>query len=67
MDSAAPSDRPRPSRAPGNGLKLMLAIVILFAALAAYGEWEALHRSESITATIQSSPNDSAAPSSRAR
>lgn len=41
----------------------MLAILILFALLALYGQWEHSRRSQTETVTIVPAPNVSAAPS----
>jgi hypothetical protein len=45
----------------------MIAIVVVFALLAVYGEWEHLRRPETITATIKSAPVESASPLPNAR
>ena len=51
------------SRAPASGLKLMLAVVIVFAFLAGYGQWNRAQRSKAITTTIIPAPNESPASS----
>ncbi|HEV8422050.1 MAG TPA: hypothetical protein VGQ40_01805 [Chthoniobacterales bacterium] len=56
---------PLTSRAPGSGLKLMLAIVVVFALLAGYGQWKRGQQSKVITATIIPAPNESSMPSPR--
>jgi hypothetical protein len=58
MDLPQPPNRPRATRAPINGLKLMLAVLVIFALLASYGQWEHFRRSEAISATISPAPND---------
>jgi hypothetical protein len=59
---APPSGSPAPSRAPASGSKLMFGILILFALLAAYGQWQHLRRPETIRATIKRVPNESITP-----
>ncbi|CAN5551411.1 hypothetical protein BH20VER3_BH20VER3_16750 [soil metagenome] len=54
------------SRAPLGGLKLMLAILVVFALLAVYGAWEHARRAKTETARILPAPNVSPAPSSDA-
>ena len=44
-------------RAPASGLKLMLAILVIFALLAGYGKWEHFRRSRIETVTIIPAPN----------
>jgi hypothetical protein len=58
-----PFRSPGTSRAPGSGLKLMLAILILFALLAGYGQWERFRRPKVETVTIVPVPNVPPAPS----
>ena len=58
-----PSGPPGETRAPGSGLKLMLAIVVVFALLAGYGQWENFRRTKTETATINPAPNVSPSPS----
>ncbi|HEY3600693.1 MAG TPA: hypothetical protein VGK72_01925 [Chthoniobacterales bacterium] len=58
MDLPQPPHRPRATRAPTNGLKLMLAALIIFALLAGYGQWEHFRRSEVITGTVRLTPNE---------
>jgi hypothetical protein len=64
MDLPGP---PAPSagatRAPGSGLKLMLAVLIVFALLAVYGQRQNFRRPQTETRTIVSAPNVSPAPS----
>jgi hypothetical protein len=61
-DSPLPS--PGPERAPVNGLKLMLAVVLGFALVALYGQWQHFRRAkiESVTilpaSDVSSSPNE---------
>jgi hypothetical protein len=57
--------RPSPgaTRAPASGLKLMLAILILFALLALYGQWKHFQRAQIETVTIVPAPNASVSPS----
>lgn len=62
MDLPGPPNRaPTPTRAPGNGLKWILAILLVFAALAIFGQWERSRRSQIDSATIV--PNAAASPS----
>jgi hypothetical protein len=64
-------DLPRPparspgaaTGAPASGLKLMLIILVVFALLAAYGQWERFRRPQTETATIVPAPNVSPSPS----
>jgi hypothetical protein len=64
MDLPGPSARsPGATRAPVSGLKLMLAILVVFALLAGYGQWEQFRRSKTETAAIISTPNVSPSPS----
>jgi len=51
------------TRAPASGLKLMIAILIVFALLAAYGQWERSRRSKIETSTIIPAPDVSPRPS----
>lgn|GEM_PF-6258560 len=51
------------SRAPLSGLKFMLAVLVIFVLLAGYGQWERARRERTVTATIESVPNESATPS----
>lgn len=51
------------SRAPSNGLKLMIAAALVFAFLAAYGEWEYRRQPETIKITTKSGPVESVSPS----
>jgi hypothetical protein len=43
----------------------MLAIIIVFALLAGYGQWKRSQRSKVITATIVAAPNESSTPSTQ--
>jgi hypothetical protein len=54
---------PIASRAPGSGLKLMLAILVVFAIVAGYGQWKRSGRSKVITTTIVAAPDESPEPS----
>jgi len=64
MDLPGPPDRPPgETRTPVSGLKLMLAILIVFALLAGYGQWERLQRPTTEKATINLMPNVSPSPS----
>jgi hypothetical protein len=58
MDLPQPPNRPRATRAPTNGLKLMLAVLIIFALLAGYGQWQHFRRPEVITGTVSPAPNE---------
>lgn len=58
MDLPPPPNHPRATRAPINGLKLMLAVLMTFALLAGYGQWQHLRRSEAITGMVSLTPND---------
>jgi hypothetical protein len=58
MDLPGPPSRPPgATRAPASGLKLMLAILVVFALVAGYGKWEHFRRSQVETVTIISTPN----------
>ena len=58
MDLPGPTARPpAETRAPISGLKLMLAILIVFALLAGYGQWQRLRRPITEKATITLAPN----------
>ena len=48
--------------APANGLKLMLAIAIVFGLVAVYGQLQHFHHANTETATIVPAPNVSRAP-----
>lgn len=64
MDLPGPPERsPRATRAPVSGLKLMLGILVVFALLAIYGQWEHFRRAETETGTVIPAPNVSPAPS----
>jgi hypothetical protein len=52
--SASP---PSPDRAPANGLKLMLVIVLAFALVAIYGQWQHFRRAKVESVTILPAPN----------
>jgi hypothetical protein len=58
-----PAHSPGASRAPASGLKLMLAILILFALLAGYGQWERFRRPKVETVTIIPVSNAPPSPS----
>ena len=58
-----PARSPGETRAPASGLKLMLGILIVFALLAGYGQWQNSRRAQSETFTIVPAPNVSPAPS----
>ena len=63
MDLPGPPARaPGATRAPASGLKLMLAILVVFALLAGYGKWEYFRRSQIETVTIIPAPNVSPSP-----
>jgi hypothetical protein len=63
MDLPGPPTRaPGATRAPASGLKLMLAILVVFALLAGYGKWEHFRRSQIETVTIIPAPNVSPSP-----
>ena len=53
----APAPSPDPERAPVNGLKLMLAIVLGFALVALYGQWQHFRRAKVESITILPAPN----------
>ncbi|CAN5551770.1 hypothetical protein BH20VER3_BH20VER3_16780 [soil metagenome] len=57
-----PARVPGASRAPVGGLKLMLAILVVFALLAVYGGWEKSRRTKTETARILPVPHSSPAP-----
>ena len=57
-----PTRAPGATRAPASGLKLMLAILVVFALLAGYGKWEHSRRSQIETVTIIPVPNVSPSP-----
>jgi hypothetical protein len=64
MDLSGTSTRsPATSRAPKSGLKLMLAILVLFALLAIYGQWQHFRRPRTETATITPTREVSPSPS----
>ncbi len=64
MDLPEPPARPPgATRAPVSGLKLMLAVLVVFALLAAYGQWQHFRRAQTETITILPAPNGSPAPS----
>jgi hypothetical protein len=64
MDSSEPGARsPGATAAPAGGLKLMLAILVVFALLAVYGQWEHFRRPQTETVTIHPLPNESPSPS----
>ena len=48
--------------APANGLKLMLAIAIVFGVVAVYGQLQHFHHTNAETVTIVPTPNVSRAP-----
>ena len=54
--------RPSATRAPTSGLKLMLAILVVFALLALYGQWEHFRRPRIETAKIIPAPTVSPSP-----
>ena len=64
MDVPEPPARPPgATRAPVSGLKLMLAILAVFALLVGYGQWEVLRRPTIEKATIIPAPNVTPSPS----
>ncbi len=64
MDLPGPPVRSAgPTRAPRSGIKLMLAILVVFALLAGYGQWEYFRRPKTETFTIIPAPNVSPSPS----
>jgi hypothetical protein len=62
-----PTRSPGTSRAPASGLKLMLAILTVFALLAGYGQWQRLQRPKVETVTIIPVPGAPASPSPNER
>jgi hypothetical protein len=62
-DSPPPS--PDPERAPANGLKLMLAVVLGFALVALYGQWQHFRRAKVESVTILPAPDVSPSPNER--
>ena len=60
-DSSPPP--PHPPRAPANGLKLMLVIVLAFTLVALYGQWQHFRRAEVESVTVLPTPNVSPTPS----
>ncbi|MGI8957063.1 MAG: hypothetical protein ACR2II_09140 [Chthoniobacterales bacterium] len=58
-----PARPPGETRAPASGLKLMLGILVVFALLAGYGQWQHYRRAKTETVTIVPAPNVSPAPS----
>ncbi len=50
-------------RAPANGLKLMVIILLIFFAVALYGQWQRQQRPEDVKATIVPAPAVSPATS----
>ena len=58
-----PAHSPGATRAPASGLKLMLAVLGVFALLAVYGQWEHFRRPQTETVTIVPAPNGSPSPS----
>src|SRR5215469_12714406 len=58
---------PIKSRAPGSGLKLMLAILVVFAFLAGYGQWKRSQQLTAVTTDVVPAPNEPAIPSSNRR
>jgi hypothetical protein len=64
MDLPRPSTRsPGATRAPKSGLKLILAILVVFVLLAGYGQWEVSRRPTTVKATIIPAPDVSLSPS----
>ncbi len=64
MESPSPPARPPgETRAPASGLKLMLGILVVFALLAGYGQWQHYRRAKTETVMIVPAPNVSPAPS----
>jgi ABC-type nitrate/sulfonate/bicarbonate transport system permease component len=51
------------ARAPVNGMKMMLLILLAFAVVAIYAQWQHAQRAKIINARILPSPNESASPS----
>jgi hypothetical protein len=58
-----PAPSAHSTRAPASGLKLMIAILIVFGLLAGYGQRERSRRPKTETATIIPAPNVSPLPS----
>ncbi len=58
-----PARPPGETRAPASGLKLMLGILVVFALLAGYGQWQNSRRAQSETVTIVPASQASPAPS----
>jgi len=50
------------TRAPVNGLKLMLAMLVVFVLLVIYGQWEVSRRPITVKATIIPAPDVSPSP-----
>ncbi len=64
MDLPGPPTRsPGETRAPASGLKLMLGILVVFALLAGYGQWEHFRRPKTDSITIIAAPAASPTPS----
>jgi hypothetical protein len=61
--SERPARSPGATAAPAGGLKLMLLVLVVFALLAAYGQWEQFRRPQIETVTILPAPNGSPSPS----
>ncbi|HEY1582881.1 MAG TPA: hypothetical protein VGF73_07275 [Chthoniobacterales bacterium] len=63
MDLPGPPARsPGPTRAPGSGLKLMLAILVVFVLLVSYGQWQNFRRSKNEKALILPAASVSPSP-----
>ncbi|MBA2436320.1 MAG: hypothetical protein H0V54_14790 [Chthoniobacterales bacterium] len=58
-----PARPPGATRAPASGLKVMLGILVVFALLAGYGQWQHSRRPQTETFTIVPAPAVSPAPS----
>jgi hypothetical protein len=61
--SDSPPPSPGPPRAPANGLKLKQVIVLAFALVAVYGQWQHFRRAEVESVTVLPTPNVSPTPS----
>jgi len=64
MDLPGPPNHPPiPTPAPGSGLKWMLAILLVFAALAVFGQWERSRRSQIEKTSVLPPAEASSSPS----
>jgi hypothetical protein len=51
------------ARAPVNGVKMMMLILLAFAAVAVYAQWQHAQRAKIISTRIAPAPNESVSPS----